>query len=328
MKKKRLNKVLSLFDGMSCGQLALNKSNIEVDKYYASEIDKHAIKETMANFPKTIQIGDVKTININDYLDVDLIMGGSPCQSFSFAGKREGMVSTTNEEIKSLDKYNDLKNKNFEFKGQSYLFWEYVRILKGVQKNNPNVLFLLENVVMKKEWEDVITQTLGVKPIKIDSSLVSAQCRKRLYWTNIKNINQPKDKNINLFDILDISDDGNDFFNKASIVGRRINEYGYREDYNKKIKIIQCLEVRKTNTNKSNCITTVQKDNVLTNMPIGRHIDVYGLNLPYRNYTIRELCRLQTVPEDYFKVSSDNQIRKMLGNGWTVDVISHIFNHL
>lgn len=326
--------ILSLFDGMSCGQIALNRLGVSIEKYYASEVDKHAIKETHANFPNTLHIGDVRNINVTDLGNIDLIIGGSPCQSFSFSGKREGMVSSTNEEILTLDRYKKLKGENFEFKGQSYLFWEYVRILEDVKKLNPNVKFLLENVVMSKKWESVITETLGVEPILINSALVSAQTRKRLYWTNIQGVEQPDDKNINLQDILEEQDMNNPsairgrYINKATIVGRRINENGHREDYNKSIPITQCLEVRKTNTNKSNCITTVAKDNVLTNLPIGRHIDVYGKKLPYRNYTLIELCRLQTVADDHFKVSSENQARKMLGNGWTVDVIKHIFSYL
>ena len=117
--------------------------------------------------------------------------------------------------------------------------------------------------------------------------------------------------------------------NKATILGRRLNEQGKRDDYNKNIPISQCLEVRASNRDKSNCITTVAKDNVLTTMPIGRHVDAFKKKLPFRYYTIKEYCRLQTVPDDYFDgVASENQIRKMIGNGWTVDVIAHIFKEI
>jgi DNA (cytosine-5)-methyltransferase 3A len=333
--------VLSLFDGMSCGQLALRKAGIETTFYFASEIDKHAIRAANRYFPDTIRVKDVRELDIpglNGWITkpIQLLIGGSPCQNFSFSGKRNGMTTKTNEEILTLDRYLELKNEGFEFSGQSYLFWEYVRVLRELQEVNPNVKFLLENVVMGKKWQDVITGVLGVEPILIDSALVSAQQRKRLYWTNIKDVNQPEDKNITLLDILDDENQTNPaaipgrYINKATIVGRRINDEGHREDYNKKIPIVQCLEVRKTNRDKSNCITTVQKDNVLTNLPVGRHIDVYGRKLPYRNYTLTELCRLQTVPEDYFDLSitSQSQAMKMLGNGWTVDVITHILSYL
>jgi len=322
--------VLSLFDGMSCGYLALKRININIDNYYSSEIDKFAILESKSNFPDIIRLGDVKEIKSKNLSNIDLLIGGSPCQSFSFSGKREGMITKDKIEILSLEHYLELKNENFEFSGQSYLFWEYIRILKELKPK----YFLLENVVMSKKWENLISETIGVKPIMINSALVSAQQRKRLYWTNIPNVEQPKDKNINLEDILEDLSDTNPaairgrYLKKATIVGRRINAQGHREDYNKDIKIVQCLEVRKTNTNKSNCITTVQKDNVLTSMPVGRHVDVYGRKLPYRNYTLKELCRLQTVPDDFFKVSSENQARKMLGNGWNIDTITHILKNI
>jgi DNA (cytosine-5)-methyltransferase 3A len=117
--------------------------------------------------------------------------------------------------------------------------------------------------------------------------------------------------------------------NKATILGRRLNERGVRDDYNKEVPITQCLEVRATNTNKSNCLTTVEKDNVLTIMPIGRHRDAFKNKLPFRYYTLKEYCRLQTVPETFFdNIVSESQAKKMLGNGWTADVIAHIFSFL
>jgi DNA (cytosine-5)-methyltransferase 3A len=164
--------------------------------------------------------------------------------------------------------------------------------------------------------------------------LVSAQTRERLYWTNIPNLKQPEDCGITLNDILeDIGINGESFdktkLNKATILGRRLDSRGKRMDYDKTIPITQCLEVRATNRDKSNCLTTVAKDNVLTTLPIGRHVDAFKKNLPFRYFTIKEHCRLQTVPDTYFDgVASENQIRKMLGNGWTVDVISHIFKNI
>ena len=288
--------VLSLFDGISCGQISLNQSGIEYENYYSSEIDKNAIKVTQHNFPNTIQLGDISKITSDQLPKIDLMIGGSPCQGFSSAGK--------------LLNFNDPRSK---------LFFEYVRLLHECKPK----YFLLENVVMKKEYQDIITKYIGVEPIKINSSLVSAQNRNRLYWTNIPNVSQPEDKNINLIDILeDIK-----MVNKGTIVGRRLNTNGKREDYNKKVPLTQCLEVRASNTNKSNCLTTVEKDNVLTTMPIGRHPD--GFKLPFRYYSIKEYCRLQTIPENYFDgVVSKSHIKKMIGNSWTVDVISHIFKNI
>jgi DNA (cytosine-5)-methyltransferase 3A len=168
--QKEIKNVLGLFDGMSCGQIALNKVGIKYDNYYASEIDVHAIKVTQHNYPNTIQLGDIHNIKGSDLPKIDLLFGGSPCQSFSSAGNRTG------------------------FDGKSGLFWEFVRVLNEVQPK----YFLLENVKMKKEWEDIITKEMGVEPIRINSNLVSGQNRERLYWTNIPNLTQPEDKNIKL----------------------------------------------------------------------------------------------------------------------------------
>ena len=298
-----ISNVLSLFDGMSCGQIALNRVGITYDNYYASEIDKHAIKVTQHNYPNTIQLGDVTRIKSSDLPKIDLLIGGSPCQGFSFSGKQLN--------------FDDPRSK---------LFFEFVRLVKECQPK----YWLLENVVMKKEFEQVITEQLGVEPVKINSSLVSAQNRVRLYWANF-DIVEPKDRGIKLNDILeDVETLGQTTnLNKATILGRRLNDKGIREDYNKNIPITQCLEVRASNRDKSNCITTVAKDNVLTTMSIGRHPDAFKNKLPFRYFTTKEYCRLQTVPDDYFDgVATENQIRKMIGNGWTVDVIAHIFQGL
>lgn len=169
-------KVLSLFDGISCGRLALERAGIPVEKYYASEIDKYAIQVAQKNYPDTIQIGDCTKIDYKKYTgEIDLLIGGSPCQGFSFAGKQLNFADP-----------------------RSRLFFEFVRALKEVKPK----YFLLENVKMKKEFQDIISQQLGVEPIEINSALVSAQNRKRLYWTNIPNLVLPTDKNIVLKNIV------------------------------------------------------------------------------------------------------------------------------
>ncbi len=301
-------RVLSLFDGICCGHLALERAGIKIDSYDAYEIEKNAIKATETNFPDVIQHGDVTIEDFTKYKGkIDLLIGGSPCTNLSMAGNGQGLKGS-----------------------QSKLFYEYARAIKEAQPK----YFLLENVIMKKEWEDIITNILGVEPIEINSSLVSAQNRRRLYWTNIPNVTLPEDKNITLEDILEDIEFPNPAairgrrLNKATIVGRRLDKNGHRKDTDKTIPITQCLEVRATNTDKSNCLTTVDKDNVLTPLSIGRHPDAFKNNLPFRYYTTKEMCRLQTVPDDFLNMIPDSAARKALGNGWTVDVIAHIFSFL
>ena len=171
----KIENVLSLFDGMSCGQIALNKLGIKYDNYYASEIDEAAMSVTQFNYPNTIQIGSITELQSSQLPKIDLLFGGSPCQSFSNAGNGTG------------------------FDGKSGLFYDFVRLLKECKPT----YFLLENVKMKKEWEDIISEELGVQPIKINSNLVSAQNRERLYWTNIPVVGLPDDKKIYIEDILD-----------------------------------------------------------------------------------------------------------------------------
>jgi len=359
--------VLSLFDGMSCGQLALHRVGIPYTNYYASEIDKYAMQITQKNFPNTMQVGDVQDIKIPNYREgsIDLLLGGSPCQGFSFSGK----------------------GLNFD-DPRSKLFFEYVRIRDKLKPK----YFLLENVVMKKESEDIITKYMGVKPIMINSSLFSAQNRRRLYWTNIPFEIPTEDKGIVIKDILEdlpfheipnylnntwcgkrrgdmvktIHDDkahcltasmwkgqiptfvkkpiqvgmaenikGYDIIKRVyhpsgksptlttmqgghrepkvaigRIVNRRLDENGTRKDDQLELPFTRQLEVR--DDDKSNCLTTVHKDNVVVEKEL------------YRKLTPLECERLQTVPDNYTQGVSNTQRYKMLGNGWTIDVIAHI----
>lgn len=297
--------VLSLFDGIACGRVALERAGIPVKRYIASEIEPNAIKVAMSNYPDIEQVGDVVKINTKELPEIDILIGGSPCQGFSASGKGLNFVDP-----------------------RSRLFFEYVRILKEVRPR----YFLLENVKMKKEWSAIISDYLGVEPIEINSSTVSAQNRTRLYWTNIPKVTQPEDRGIKLEDILEDVEWKQPGairgrrLNKGVIVGRRLNESGHRQDYDKTIPITQCLEARRTNTDKSNCITTVDKDNVLTPLPPGRYPDAFKEKLPFRYYTTKEHCRLQTLPDDYLDMIPESQARKALGNGWTVDVIAHILS--
>ena len=289
---------------MSCGQIALTNLGCFPDKYYASEVDKFAIQQTRHVFPNTIHIGDVTQVDVSKLDKIDLIIGGSPCQSFSFAGKQAGMATTENVEITDLDQYLDLKIMGFEFTGQSYLFWEYMRILTEVRKYNPDVKFLLENVVMSKKWEAVLTKAIRVDPVKINSNLVSAQNRKRLYWTNIARITQPEDGGIFIRDILE-----DDVDEKYFISGR-----GITDRMRKNLKNVD---------DKSFCLTATNYKGAQAN---GTTLIRSGEAL--RRLTPTECARLQTVPSWYEWVVSDTQVYRMCGNGWTVRVIEHILKNL
>lgn len=217
-------------------------------------------------------------------------MGGSPCQGFSSSGNM----------------------LNFE-DGRSELFFVYVDILNHIRTLNPKVKFLLENVKMKQEWVQIITNNLGIKPVEINSALVSAQNRVRLYWFNWK-VDAPKDKGIMLSDILE---DGI-HMNSAAIRTRPISSEGGRKSL--------CLEVN--DSNKSLCLVTVNLNNLVTALPKGRYLDVNANNYKRRVYSVIEMCRLQTLPDDYVIGYSQNNAAKLLGNGWTVDVIVHILSNL
>ena len=279
--RKELMRVLSLFDGMSCGQIALNRLGIKVDKYYASEIDKYAIQITQKNYPDTIQVGDITKLNPNDFKDIDLIMAGSPCQGFSFAGKQLAFDDP-----------------------RSALFFEFIRLLKAIKPK----YFLLENVRMKKEYLEVITEQVSqcypnegndlfntrIEPILINSALVSAQNRVRYYWTNIPKMKQPNDRNIILKDILE-----------DNYIADREKSYCIDANYfrggNLKRYFLRCSR------------------------------QLVFLNNDYKEFRKlypEEVESLQTVPKGYTHGVSNMQRYKMLGNGWTVDVICHILKNM
>ena len=227
----------------------------------------------------------------------------------------KGAVTTSNIEITTLEQYLELKNKGFEFEGQSYLFWEYVRILKETKPK----YFLLENVKMAKKWENIITRALGVEPIEIDSELVSAQSRKRLYWTNIPNITQPHDKNVYIEDILQ-TDIEHKYLPKTR------NDYT-NYDKNKVDKTKHKYTVTQIGNSKKfgNAIRNNGKAFTLRRCNPNGIIDE---NWNIRKFTPIECERLQTLPDNYTEGLTDRQRYEVIGNGWTIDVISHIFSFI
>ncbi len=347
--------VMSVFDGISCGQLALERAGIKVDNYYASEIDKYAIQVTMKNFPDTIQLGDVTKV-AGKGRGINLLIGGSPCQGFSFAGKQLN--------------FDDPRSK---------LFFEYVRILNEIREENPNALFLLENVKMKKEFQDVISKELGVEPIEINSALVSAQNRKRLYWTNIKGVTQPEDKNILLKDIIINNDtptavchprrykEPNRIYTEKSHTlrtpsgGGTNNNYVFQFPHGCSKGGVRDLSKISTVSAQfhNNFFKLVHSQKALDYMnrkvtggrnhyDFAHHSDIknnkssavvanFFKGVPYnvlidlgciRKFHPIECERLQTIPDNYTEGISDTQRYKAIGNGWTVDVVSHIFSFI
>ena len=271
--------VFSLFDGMSCGQLALQKAGVKVNTYHASEIDKWAMQISRKNFPSTLQMGDITKLEdwrlelIRDEIGIDLVIGGSPCQGFSFAGNQ----------------------LNFE-DPRSKLFFDFVRVLKILKPK----YFLLENVRMKKESQDIISEYMGVEPVAINSNLVSAQNRHRLYWTNIP-FDMPEDKGLILADILE---DGVTDREKSHCLDANYFKGGNLKSYFEKHRRQLVFNNR--------CIQEGEAD----------------IKETYRKLSCLECERLQTVPDGYTEGVSNTQRYKMLGNGWTVDVIAHIFKGL
>jgi len=314
--------VLSLFDGMSCGRIALERAGIEVQNYYASEVDKHAIKVSKANYPDIIHIGDVTKVSYKDGVlstenrefnvgKIDLLIGGSPCQSLSNLGDGTGL------------------------NGKSGLFYHWLRLKNEI---SPEV-FLLENVGMLRKWQDVISELVKTQPVVINSNLVSAQNRKRLYWTNL-NVSQPEDKFITLNDVVSypvdlkyyLSDKAKIYITSKDRLKKKLTDLG-------KDKAI-CLPARYTALNgtficvDNNGKIDVEKAGTLTARYAKGVATFGGDTYVYdaeditkeliRKFTPEECEKLQTVPLGYTSCVSDTQRYKMLGNGWTVDVVAHI----
>jgi DNA-cytosine methyltransferase len=311
-------RVLSLFDGISAGRLALERANQQITHYYASEIDKYAIQVTQKTRPDTIQLGDITKWREWDipWGEIDIVMGGSPCQGFSFAGKQ----------------------LNFD-DPRSALFFTFVDICHHVADHNPKMRFLLENVRMKKEYQDVITSYMGVEPIAINSSLVSAQNRYRLYWTNIPNITQPTDLGILLKDIIHENDLTERDKSRAIIssIGRTtVREYFTKNQGQMVIDKFKLTEAGKAYMSrlrngkprweyhgnpldgKAACVTA----NFYVGIPMGVIKELM------RRLTPIECERLQTFPDNWTEGISNTQRYKAIGNSWTVDVVAHIFKNL
>ena len=342
--------VLSLFDGMSCGRIALDRLGIEVDNYYASEIDKYAIAVAKENYPETIHVGDITQLDPKDFQDIDLILAGSPCQGFSFAGKQLAFDDP-----------------------RSALFFEFIRLLKAIKPK----YFLLENVRMKQQYIDVITQQVSecypdhegndlfdskIEPILINSALLSAQSRQRLYWTNLPDITQPEDRGIVLRDVLEdevnsefyhgeksiaYMERGNDKWQQAG--KRRADGYEQNVDKEKSFTITENWHkgvpynyFKETKPKQVGVASDINGHDILKRIysPEGksptlntmgggnREPKVSTENLTWRKLTPLECERLQTVPDNYTASVSNTQRYKMLGNGWTVEVICHILKHM
>lgn len=284
--------VISLFDGMGCGRIALDRCGFKPTKYLAAEIDAPAIRVCRANWGDVTHIGNVKNINRYNGGKADLLLGGSPCQTFSKAGDGTG------------------------FDGKSGLFYEYVRI-----KNELNpTYFLLENVPMRKAWQDVISEQLGVEPILIDSALVSGQTRKRLYWTNIPNITPLQDKGIKLVDCLDKGLNPRLFHSTKALyyMSRKVKDGRTHWDF-----------AHHSDSSHDKARTLVQNlyKGVPYNVLIDKRESLFGSPI-IRKFSPEECERLQTVPVGYTSGVSNTQRYRMVGNGWTVDVIAHILSHI
>jgi len=317
--------VLSLFDGISCGMLALERAGIKVDKYYASEIDKYAIQVSKNNYPDIIQLGDINNWEKWELPKIDLIIGGSPCTNLSVAGNGKGLEGS-----------------------ESSLFYKFVDIVKYYKPK----YFLLENVRMKKEWQDIMSEDLGVEPVLINSPLVSAQNRERLYWANFP-ITQPEDRGILLKDIV-----LDDVFPVAlhNLYG------GFKE---KSVRVFEEKSPTIRTAKVGGHIPSFVKQNLVhskkaieymnrqvadgrTHWDFGHHSDIrnekssavvanFFKGVPYnvfkdwdciRKFDPIECERLQTIPDQFTEGISNTQRFKTIGNGWTIDVVTHILKQI
>lgn len=289
--------VLSLFDGISCGRMALERAGIPVARYYASEILSDAIKIAHKNYPDTVDLGDITKIS-DETMDtlpkIDLLIGGSPCQDLSVYKFDRGECTGLNGE-------------------KSGLFYHYLRILKYIKPR----FFLLENVPMLKQWEDTISDLLGVKPILINSSLVCAADRKRLYWTNIPGVSQPEDKGIVLADIVQNADEVP-------------QKYWYDKPftYNGDDEKVQCTLQMKGHRHMKEVYNLKGKCATLTTCNGGNLQKKVYQDGRCRKLTPLEYERLQTLPEGYTEGICDTARYSAIGNGWTVDVIAHILGYI
>ena len=308
--------VLSLCDGISCGKVALDRAGIKVNKYFASDIDDNAITVSEKNHEGIIRLGDITKWREWDLPHIDLIISGTPCVGFSRAGKM------------------------LNFKDpQSKLFFEFVDILNDIKTKNPDVLFMLENVKMKTVWRDAITSYVGINPIEINSKLVSAQNRLRTYWTNIPGVDKPKDKNVRLVDVLEDNVDVEYVERQGIMLDSSLSEAS--------INLVNVVdgEVRISQAVKKGYIVAEDGDGVNLSFPTSKtrrgcvikqksstldrqcEVCVYHDN-KIRRLTVRELGRLQTLPDGDLDGFSNAVAYQTIGNGWTVDVISHVLSYL
>lgn len=304
--------VLSCFDGISCGQVALDRLGIKVDKYMASEVDKYAIQITQANYPDTIQLGDIRHVTVKEHIDI--LIGGPPCQDVSFAGRGKGLI-----------------------KGErSSLFFEFVRVLREAKAINPGLKFLVENTKMKKEYVDIISEILGVEPVLINSNVFSAQNRARLYWTNFDIPELPEDKGIVMADILEdgFTDRLKSFCIDASYYkGGNLKSYFDKHRRQLVFSDDGLCHIGDADINGHDLLKRVYhrsgKAPTVNTMNGGnREPKVYVEGMKYRKLTCLETERLQTLPDNYTAHVSNTQRYKGIGNGWTVDVICHIMSEL